>query len=131
MIINFFCLLYMACFWDGLRKSLKININNSEFVCFLKENNKKTTNVTCQGNPLSTNELKENKEHINIYKKENISKGYDCSTSDPFLLLICEIYKVNIDHSFNGYLVKYKNICIDLNVNIHNFKSNKRHFWIC
>ncbi len=51
MIINFYCLLYMTCFWDGLRKSLKININNSEFVCFLKENNKKTINVTCQGNP--------------------------------------------------------------------------------
>ena len=47
--------------------------------------NKKTSGVT----------------RINV---KSIRNGYLCSTCDPFLCLVCQLFKLNICHNYNGYI---------------------------
>ena len=116
----------MSCFWDGLRASLKVTENNKNFALFLKSKNTETNSVTWQNKTLSKKQLQENYEHVRDYSVNNINKGYLCSTADPFLFLICEIYNINIIHKYNKVNIKY----ITNNQNtVHYFQSNNRHFW--
>ena len=133
----------MTCFWDGILNALEPNDftmlskthgrftihtkpTNKNFVKLLKENNSKTNHIKWQGNTLSNKELNENFIHIKNFDENSISKGYYCSTCDPFLFLISKIFKVNITHKYLKYIIKYTNnnsnktIC---------FSSNRSHFW--
>ena len=123
----------MSCFWDSILESLnnlnKINENNiNNFIRFLKDQNVKTENVYWQDEKLSSKQLDENYEHINNYDISEVYNGYLCSTCDPFLILICEIFCININHDFIGNLIIYKNIS-DLNLNIVFFGSDSGHFF--
>ena len=115
----------MTCFWDSLRNKLKINMNNVEFILHLKKCNKNKTSVLWNNTDLTKKQCDENFEHIENFNEKNINNGYDCSICDPFLILICNIYNVNIIHNYNGYKMIYTNDagCKDLN-----FKSNSGHF---
>ncbi len=96
------------------------------FVYILKKNNKYTTNVLCNDIELTKKQYEENFERINKIKK--INNGYDCSSCDPLLLLICEIYEVNIIHHFNGITIKYLNKKCLHKKSIH-VSSNSSHFF--
>ena len=98
----------MTCFWDGLRQGLNLHISNDEFIGSLQKKNKKDINILWNNEELRKQQLQENYEHINNFNKNNIYNGYDCSICDPFIILICEIYDVNISHNFNGFIMNYK-----------------------
>lgn len=126
----------MTCFWDALRAKLHIKkkMNNSQFIDYLKESNKKQTAVLWNNSKLSKKQFEENYEHIRGFDKNTIRNGYDCSICDPFLILICDIYNVNIIHNYNGHKMIYtncKNECKNTgtnNCNTLSFKSNTGHF---
>ena len=122
----------MTCFWDALRAKLHIKrkINNSQFIDYLKESNKRQTAVIWNNSKLSKKQFEENYEHIKDFDKNTIRNGYDCSICDPFLILICDIYNVNIIHNYNGHKMTYHK-CVNTGTNNYNtlsFKSNTGHF---
>lgn len=128
----------MTCFWDGILHHLKdddfqkvFQINkpsNKDFVKLLKNNNRKTKNIKWNGETLSVKQLEENFIHIKDFNENSINKGYLCSICDPFLILISEIFILNINHNYCGNIMKYTN---NQGTKILNFKSNKGHFSAC
>ncbi len=108
----------MTCFWDGLLKKLKpvdfvIFFNKKykpkcdEFVMLIKSNNIKTSDVKCDGQILTDQDMENNIARINRIKK--IVNGYDCSSCDPVLLLVSQLFIINIVHNFNGANIEYMN----------------------
>ena len=133
----------MTCFWDGLLHNLKDEdfkrtfndqsmiknkIKNIDFVKLMKANNVKTKDITWNGEKLTEQQLNENFEHIRDYNENSIYGGYLCSTCDPFLLLVCHLFKVDINHNYCGYMMKYR---VKNPVKTLNFKSNTGHFMAC
>ena len=116
----------MTCVWNGLINKLKLRINAYELCEYVKKNNIIVENVIVNEIVLTEQQKKENIERIkNI---DNIHNGYDMSTCDPLLILICELYKVNIKHQFLNVIIDYKNTTADRNNTINVF-SNRGHFW--
>jgi len=106
----------MSCFWDSLLQKINKgdlqnkNINNpQDLVEYLQKNNVITDNVLWNDESLSTKQMEENKEHISDYDKATMGQGYLCSTCDPFLLLICELFEITIKNNYNGTQITYKN----------------------
>jgi hypothetical protein len=128
----------MTCFWDGILRNINqedfnlLNINknnnNKEFIILLKKNNKLCKNVQWQSENINEQLLKENYEMIKNFNENNINQGYDCSSCDPFIILLSELFKINIHHNFNGVLIKYTYTYNNPRKTI-NFKSNKSHFY--
>uniref|UniRef100_A0A6C0C8Q9 Uncharacterized protein n=1 Tax=viral metagenome TaxID=1070528 RepID=A0A6C0C8Q9_9ZZZZ len=126
----------MTCFWDGIYRKLTdedmklINsnkkINIKEFINLLKKNNKICSKVKWQSEYLSDKLLKENFKMIQEYNINNINNGYLCSCCDPFIILICEIFNLNINHNYNNVNIYYT---IKNNRKTLNYKSNKSHFF--
>ncbi len=142
----------MTCFWDALISGLghtRLNKfcdnhpTQTEFINKLKANNMKTINIQWNGQLLRIKELFENFEHIKDFDVSKIRNGYDCSTADPFLFLVCQIFDVNIEHDYNGTKIKYTNVRTPTGVNIGpnggiknkvlrdviKLRSNRGHIW--
>jgi len=117
----------MTCFWDAIRNKLNIKDSNETFIKNLKSKNNKNTNILWNDTSLSDKQLEENYVHIREFDDKKINNGYDCSVCDPFLILICNIYKVSIIHNYRGIIINYKNN--DKPEKILNFQSNNNHFW--
>jgi hypothetical protein len=137
----------MTCFWNGLisrltieeiNKTLKCNLYDKPdpklLVTLLKHNAIHTTNVECVESDnttvtLSKKALDENLEWILSYDTNKIYDGHDCSTSDPFLLLVSQLFTVDIYHTYNSkYFIKYlnkNNIC----GKILSISSDRGHLW--
>lgn len=125
----------MTCFWSGLLGCLhqydfrrigilrKPSIRN--FVTLLKSRNKITENVLWQDTKLTDKFKKECFESVKELNVNSINNGYLCSTCDPFLILVSELFKVNINHRYCNTMIKYK--CINA-VKTINVKSNRGHF---
>lgn len=105
-----------------------------EFVQFICRNNCPTTNVKYNGESRpSLKQLQENKQRIASISEIQIQDGYLCSTFDPLMFLICELFRVNINHRFCGNMCRYSyesdetmsSACIELN-----FRSDRSHFSI-
>ena len=128
----------MACFWNSIINRLNKDnyfkqINNNirlipeHLVLSLKKNNRKTNNIIWQGEELTEKQKDENFEHINSYNIKEIYNGYYCSTFDPFLFLICDLFDISITNIYNNNKIEY----------INKFKSrytmilynNKGHMW--
>jgi len=125
----------MTCFWDGILKKLNNedfklleynNTNNINFIQFLKKNNKKCTNVIWQNEKLSEKLLDENYKMVSEFNENNINSGYDCSSCDPFIILICELFKLDINHNYNNTKIEYK---INNARRLIEYKSNQSHFY--
>ena len=110
----------MACFWNSILNRLQEDklfndINNNIritpllFTRSLKRNNKKTNNVIWQGKELTEKQKEENLEHIKSYDEKEINNGYLCSSFDPFLFLICELFDISIINQYNGTRIEYIN----------------------
>jgi hypothetical protein len=122
----------MSCFWDSLVQKLgkedmqQNNIQNpQQLVDYLKKNNSTTDNVLWNNERLSQKQKLENKEHIINYDKNTISQGYLCSTCDPFLLLLCELFQITIQNNFNGNQMTYTHQTTN-NYEIH-ISNNSSH----
>ena len=129
----------MTCFWNGLisginkyHNKIKINNNPIEFVKFLKNNNKKTKSVIWNNKMLTSKQLIENYDSIIEYDISCINQGYLCSSFDPFIFLVAELFKININHNIMNKtseqaIIKYtyKNA-----KNIIFVRSNTEHFSI-
>tara|TARA_X000001036_G_scaffold437639_1_gene483414 strand:- start:2675 stop:3052 length:378 start_codon:yes stop_codon:yes gene_type:complete len=124
----------MTCFWDGILSQLTIKDfdpylkkkpNNNNFVEFLQKHNMKTDKVVWNNQRLTTKQLEENFTHIKEFHVDSIHNGYFCSTFEPFLFLVCQLFQLNIDHCFCHNTMEYR---IDNNKRLLNFKSNKSHF---
>ena len=126
----------MTCFWDGIIRSLtqedlqllnsNKNINNKDFILLLKKNNKICNNVKWQEENLNEQLLKENYEMVKNFNENNISQGYDCSSCDPIMILLSELFNITIHHNFNGNNIKYTHM---ESRKIINYKSNRSHFY--
>ena len=121
----------MTCFWDSINNALRLNINSRSIVSLLKNNNKKTVNVLWNGTPLTEQQMDENFERINTINIDGIGSGYDCSTFDPVLFLVSELYRVDIKHTFIDTTInyKYKNTDTLICNRQLNFNSDRGHFW--
>jgi len=122
----------MSCFWDSLVQKLgkedmqQNNIQNpQQLVDYLKINNIITDNVLWNNEKLLQKQKIENKEHIINYDKNTISQGYLCSTCDPFLLLLCELFQITIKNNFNGNQITYTHQTTN-NYEIH-ISNNSSH----
>jgi len=126
----------MTCFWDGIIRSLtqedlqllnsNKNINNKDFILLLKKNNKICNNVKWQEENLNEQLLKENYEMVKNFNENNINQGYDCSSCDPIMILLSELFNITIHHNFNGNNIKYTHM---ESRKIINYKSNRSHFY--
>lgn len=115
----------MTCVWDGLIKALKLEITPEIFLAKLQKNNTITTNIMWNEQFLREQELKENYDQI---KELAVSiNGYECSSCDALLLLVCQLYNCSIVHDYCGFKITYTNInnpkCI------LRFRSSSSHFW--
>ena len=127
----------MSCFWDTLLRNIKkeditnvLGISSHtplDFCSALQTNNCKTGNVLWNGSKLTGKQYDENIEWINEYKPDTIQNGYDCSVFDPFLLLITELFRIEIMHVYNGIMIDYKHR-EETKYKIK-LQSNKNHMW--
>ena len=123
----------MTCFWDSILRSLtqdELNIlgsnrNNRDLIQSFKNKNKLCENISWQGEPLHKKLLEENMEAIKEYNIGGIGSGHLCSTCDPFLCLLCELLKININNNYCNHMIKYT---IKDNKRTLNFNSNTGHF---
>ena len=105
----------MTCFWTGIIKNLdEDDLKNlglgkkpdvHKLIHTLKGLNKKENSVHWNGNPLSDKQKDENFHHIKDYKPKSAKNGYLCGTCDPFLILLSEVLKIDIEHTFLGNLI--------------------------
>lgn len=108
----------MSCFWDTLLKRIKSNdliylLNNDKitpinFALKLKKKNKIVKNIIINGKKITKNQQNENYNHIINYNINTINDGYYCSTFDPFLILIANIFSITINNNFDNNLIIYK-----------------------
>lgn len=126
----------MTCFWNGILKSLKkddfdfIGHNMIKdpihFIHFLKKNKKRMINVKWQNSHIKTKEINEYLKWIETYDINKINNGHLTSICDPFLLLISEIFCVNIVHYYNDIEIQYNNIKKNRKTLV--FSSSNNHF---
>lgn len=127
------------CFWNGILS--KLNDEDYKFANFnfiqstnkinffieqLISKNTRTNKIQWQNSLLSKKEINENFEHVQNFNKSSINNGYDCSTCDPFLLLITELFQLEIVHQYCGNNILYK---ADNPRKKILFYSNRGHFW--
>lgn len=125
----------MTCVWKGLLNCLTINDfkqykiykkpTEYTFVNFLKSRNQLCIDVTWNDEQLSEQFLTECFKSVAMLKTNSIQNGYWCSTCDPFLILVSQLFKINIRHKYCGIDIYYK--CKNATRMIQ-VKSNKRHF---
>lgn len=125
----------MTCFWTSIIKALdsddllklglikKPTVN--QLIETLKSLNKKEVSIEWNDEVLSDKQKEENYEHINSYVTKSSRRGYLCSTCDPFLILLCEILEINIQHIFLKHTIHYKGGW----GKTYKFGSNRGHFY--
>lgn len=117
----------MTCVWDGIISSLGLKFSPQEFAIYIKKNNMKTPNITWNGEKLTEKQLDENYERIEEIKVLKIKNGYYCSSFDPLIFLICELFKTSVIHNYDGYKIYYTNINHPKKTLL--FFSDEGHFW--
>lgn len=122
----------MTCFWDGLIAALQPfglkNISVFNFVSKLKSRNHQVDNVMVQGTLISDKARSENFEAVEEYDSNQTEQGYYCSTSDPFLILVSYVFRVDIIHNYNGSNITYAFVGKNPRGSI-SVSSNAGHFW--
>ena len=116
----------MTCVWDGLIKALKLDTKPTDLCTYIQKNNRPVVDMLWQGNPLSKQQLKETEDHIRAIDSLNIKKGYYCSSCDPLLLLVGQLYSVNIEHTYLNSKISYRNRKAKRTIVV---VSDSRHFW--
>ena len=127
----------MTCFWDGILAGLRSddlslydlkNKRRETFINFLKNNvsKKHLKSVKWNEEELKEQEIDEHIEAINSYNVNGIGSGHLTSICDSFLLLICSMFKLNINHQYLNNMIKYS--YNGEKRGILNVSSNRGHF---
>ena len=127
----------MTCFWDAIISSLTkedftiLGQSNKpsikDFIKLLLLKNVKVDNVKWNDKILTQKEIEEHFEAIKSYTIDNITSGHLTSICDSFLLLICQLLRLNIVHYFLKHKILYSNIQKTRKTLV--FGSNKSHFY--
>jgi len=127
----------MTCFWDGILQALdnsdfqvvgcNNSLNRNQLINLLKTKNVEIEDITWNGHKLTKQEIKEHFDAIKTYDITKITNGHLCSSCDSFLLLICNLFDVNIQHLYMNVAINYKNE--KKSRRTLNFASNGGHFW--
>lgn len=128
----------MSCFWDGLSAAIyeifpasiknRGKFTNQDLLNFLKKHNQPTRNITVNGAPLTTQQMRENFTAIKNLSTDTIPTGYWCSTCDPVLILLSQLLNINIEHTYLGVKILYRNKMAKMG-NIIYVSSDYGHFW--
>ena len=129
----------MTCFWDGIINQLRPEdyakvgfnppANAHELVVLLKHFNRKTPCVRWNGTTLTPKQLEENLEHIRDFNINSIHNGYDCSICDPFLLLVTDLFEIEIHHRYLGVHMMIYQPCVNVEIGrVIKFTSDSGHF---
>ena len=92
----------MTCFWTGtlaaLQKIEKVpqSYNIYQLITYLQNHVGETPSITWNGAPISKHEQMDNAKHILVYDAKTAPGGYLTACDDPFLLLIAELFQLNI-----------------------------------
>lgn len=126
----------MTCFWDSIFSELSVEdyqfighnkCNNIvELIKLLKSKNPSISNVTWQKEKLSNSEINEHHTAIKVYDINGIKNGHLTSICDSFLLLVCQVFNVSIEHRFMNTPIYYDNIKNSRKT--IRFSSNSGHF---
>lgn len=127
----------MSCVWLGLAKKLKLKHKPQALFSSIKERNVQTPNILCNGEKLTEQQMDENYERINNLKYVDVVDGYDCSTCDPLLFLVAQLYDINIVHNFGKIKILYTHNNDDIKSKKGKNKkkatimvcSDTEHFW--
>jgi|SRR5277367_938295 len=118
----------MSCVWkgiaDGLYNTLGIKLTKEKLYDIIKKKNMKTTDMLWNDGKLTEKNLEENFKHIKTLN--GITGGYLCSTCDPLLLLVGQIYKISIQHQYCDTIIEYANVKSIKKMMVY---SNNHHFW--
>jgi hypothetical protein len=139
----------MTCFWNGILSQLGVDdfkflgepfppISRKkriqEFIHLLQRKCVKMTDVLWQGERIRELDIKESHlPYIREYPVNLIGRGHDTGTCDSFLLLICQLFHVDIEHRYLGSLVKYQYLPRETTIGEQSrktlsFTSNRGHF---
>ena len=126
----------MTCFWDALIHKLPkesisllglIHKPNPKLLCHTLVKQKKLISDTIlwQGKTLS---LQERREHLLAIKDDpcQVNRGHLTSSCDSFLLLICQLCKINIIHHGVSGTYHYTNPLAQKKIHLY---SNYGHMW--
>ena len=113
----------MSCFWDailtglqhlGFRDELKA-LNPTRrpvtharaLISLLQHLNRRTTSVVWNGTILQDREHTAHSAHVRDFEADTRTydrrlDGYQCSACDPFLFLVAEIFRINVEHTIGG-----------------------------
>jgi hypothetical protein len=129
----------MTCFWRGLIRQLTVDDFNrafkikhkpdyKEFVKLLIRFNTKPINVKHNGVALSEQQIDEALQHIATLDVKKLGKGYLCSSCDPVIMLVAQLFTLSINHDYNGFVQKYT---VDGTVTVRelNLCSNVSHMF--
>lgn len=104
----------MTCVWDSLIQGLQYasvddvqGITPITFVRYLKNHNIPARDVYVDNKPLREQEVEENHKAIAELNESNLMMGYFCSASDPVLILVCSLFRVNIRVHFVSTNIAY------------------------
>lgn len=130
----------MSCFWEGNLQALRrkeaylskhnifipSNMNAQHFANWVQDYSIPTYGVMCNGQILTDKQITENLEWVKSYNVKDVYQGYYCSTFDPFLFLIAQLFRVSIEHNYNGAIINYRNM--NYGAEIIKVSSSKTHF---
>tara|TARA_Y100000590_G_C15403168_1_gene894646 strand:+ start:285 stop:671 length:387 start_codon:yes stop_codon:yes gene_type:complete len=126
----------MTCFWNGILSAISdftpIGLSKKPspriFATAMKKHNTRVNNVFWNGTKLKEQEIDEMFEAVSDYNINGISNGHLCSICDYFLSLVCEIFIVDIEHTYLNTKIKYTN-SKNTKKPLLKFRSNRGHFW--
>ena len=119
--------------------------NIKDLILLLIKYNRKSVNVSWNGEKLPDKLIDESFDHVKDFLQNNdknndnnnnsekniqniINSGYLCSVCDPFLILICELFELEIEHLYMGNVMRYLNIGGGGGRRIIKFTSDHGHF---
>ena len=125
----------MTCFWDSILISLTpedhkivgttIHTDKQDFIKQLKFLNKKP-NTLWQNSVLREQEKQEHFIAVQVYDPKKINEGHLTSVCDSFLLLLCDLLQINIEHHYlNMTTILYS--CYNPRKTLR-FQSSRDHF---
>ena len=115
----------MTCVWDAIIQGIPVNVlkdhglgnmvargqkrkrNQKILVTYLKQHAKMVDHVTVNGKNLSRRQKEENWKATREFDVKTIGNGYYCSAADPFLILVCDMFKCSIIHDYCGSHIRY------------------------
>ena len=135
----------MSCVWQGILTAIKHDFSShmedemkhkiqaldiKSVLSLLKNSNRKTPHVTWNKEELSDKLMEDNLSHIDQLDANCLNDGYMCSTCDPIFILLCEIFNINIEHTYINNTMYYEYTHPTNRTRMtYIFKSDHGHFW--